>query len=45
MGCFDVGLNCGGWGKIIFEIKVEDRRKFMREMKKKRSDKFDTNNK
>jgi len=45
MGCFDIGLNCGGWGKIIFEIKVEDRRKFMREMKKKRSDKFDTNNK
>ena len=21
----DVGLNCGGWGKVVMEIKVEDR--------------------
>ena len=23
--CFDVGLECGGWGRIVMEIKVEDR--------------------
>ena len=23
--CFDVGLECGGWGRIAMEIKVEDR--------------------
>ena len=23
-GCFDVGLNCGGWGRVVFELKVED---------------------
>lgn len=23
--CFDVGLECGGWGRIVIEIKVEDR--------------------
>lgn len=21
-GCFNVGLKCGGWGRIIFEIKI-----------------------
>jgi uncharacterized repeat protein (TIGR04076 family) len=26
-GCFDVGVNCGGWGHIVMEIKVEDRQK------------------
>ena len=26
-GCFDVGVKCGGWGKIVMEIKVEDRKK------------------
>ena len=26
-GCFDVGLKCGGWGRIIFELKFEDRGK------------------
>lgn len=26
-GCFDVGVKCGGWGHIIMEIKVEDRKK------------------
>jgi len=24
-GCFDVGLECGGWGRIILELRVEDR--------------------
>jgi uncharacterized repeat protein (TIGR04076 family) len=26
-GCFDVGLHCGGWGNIVMEVKVEDRKK------------------
>jgi len=26
-GCFDVGVNCGGWGHIVMEIKVEERQK------------------
>ena len=25
--CFDVGIECGGWGRIVMEIKVEDRKK------------------
>ncbi|MCP4656824.1 MAG: hypothetical protein GY856_15550 [bacterium] len=25
-GCFDVGVRCGGWGKVVLEIKVEDRK-------------------
>jgi len=24
-GCFDVGLECGGWGRIVYELRVEDR--------------------
>ncbi|MBN2200668.1 hypothetical protein JW777_01805 [bacterium] len=24
-GCFDVGLQCEGWGKIIYELRVEDK--------------------
>jgi uncharacterized repeat protein (TIGR04076 family) len=24
--CFDVGLQCGGWGKCVMEIRVEDRK-------------------
>jgi uncharacterized repeat protein (TIGR04076 family) len=24
-GCFDVGLQCGGWGRIVLELRVEDR--------------------
>ena len=24
--CFDVGLECGGWGRIAMEIKVKDRK-------------------
>jgi len=26
-GCVDVGVRCGGWGHIVMEIKVEDRKK------------------
>ncbi len=25
-GCFDVGINCGGWGHVIVELRVEDRK-------------------
>ena len=25
IGCFDVGVQCGGWGNIAMEIKVVDR--------------------
>ena len=25
-GCCDVGLKCGGWGHIIMEVRVEDRK-------------------
>ena len=25
--CFDIGLKCGGWGKIVMEIRVEKRKK------------------
>ena len=24
-GCFDVGLQCGGWGRIVLELQVEKR--------------------
>jgi uncharacterized repeat protein (TIGR04076 family) len=27
VGCFDVGVRCGGWGHIVMELRVEDRRK------------------
>lgn len=26
-GCFDVGVQCGGWGHIVMEIRVEDRQR------------------
>jgi uncharacterized repeat protein (TIGR04076 family) len=26
-GCFDVGVQCGGWGHIVIELSVEDRDK------------------
>ena len=26
-GCLDVGIHCGGWGHIVMEVSVEDRRK------------------
>lgn len=25
VGCFDVGVQCGGWGHIVMEIKVKER--------------------
>jgi len=24
-GCFDVGVQCGGWGRVVLELKVVDR--------------------
>jgi uncharacterized repeat protein (TIGR04076 family) len=24
-GCFDVGLECGGWGRVVMEVTMEDR--------------------
>jgi uncharacterized repeat protein (TIGR04076 family) len=29
-GCFDVGVQCGGWGHIVMELGVEDRVKVSR---------------
>lgn len=26
-GCIDVGVQCGGWGHVVIEIRVEDRKK------------------
>jgi uncharacterized repeat protein (TIGR04076 family) len=26
-GCGDVGVNCGGWGHIVMEVRVEERKK------------------
>lgn len=26
-GCFDVGVQCGGWGHIVLELSLEDRNK------------------
>ena len=26
VGCFDVGIHCGGWGHIVLEVKIEDRK-------------------
>lgn len=26
VGCFDVGVRCGGWGHIALEVSVEDRK-------------------
>ncbi len=25
-GCFDTGIKCGGWGHIVMELKVEERK-------------------
>lgn len=25
--CYDVGIECGGWGRVVMEIRVEDRKK------------------
>lgn len=27
VGCSDVGVECGGWGRIVMEVRVEDRTK------------------
>jgi uncharacterized repeat protein (TIGR04076 family) len=27
VGCFDVGIQCGGWGHMVMEIRMEDRQK------------------
>ena len=34
-GCFDVGLKCGGWGRVVFELKFEDRKKVRQELEKR----------
>jgi len=34
VGCFDIGLKCGGWGRIILELKFVDKRKAIKEMEK-----------
>lgn len=26
-GCFDVGVKCGGWGRVVMELRVEERKK------------------
>lgn len=26
-GCFDVGVQCGGWGHIVMELRTEERKK------------------
>lgn len=26
-GCHDVGVRCGGWGRIVLELSVEEREK------------------
>ena len=26
-GCFDVGVKCGGWGRIVMELKVAERQR------------------
>lgn len=26
-GCFDVGVRCGGWGRVVLELSVKDRGK------------------
>ena len=38
-GCFDIGLKCGGWGRIVFELKFENKKKIKRELEKKKKDK------
>jgi hypothetical protein len=25
-GCFDVGVRCDGWGRIVMEVRLEDRK-------------------
>jgi len=28
--CFDVGVQCGGWGRIVLELRVQDRKEACR---------------
>ncbi|MFX0141984.1 MAG: hypothetical protein ACFFDN_50575 [Candidatus Hodarchaeota archaeon] len=37
VGCFDIGLKCGGWGRIILELKFEDKKKVIKEMEAKKA--------
>ncbi|MFX0058694.1 MAG: hypothetical protein ACFE85_16855 [Candidatus Hodarchaeota archaeon] len=32
VGCFDIGLKCGGWGRIILELKVTDKDEILKKM-------------
>ena len=32
-GCFDIGLKCGGWGRIIFEFEFKDRSRVRKQLK------------
>ena len=27
IGCVDVGVNCGGWGHVVMEVRVEERKR------------------
>lgn len=27
VGCVDIGINCGGWGRVLMDLKMEDRKK------------------
>lgn len=38
-GCFDIGLKCGGWGRIIFEIRIEEKENVLENIKSKNSNK------
>jgi len=31
VGCPNVGVECGGWGHIVMQIRVEDRKKMTKE--------------
>lgn len=33
-GCFDVGLKCGGWGRVIFKLEFKDRKQIKQELEK-----------
>ena len=27
IGCVDVGVSCGGWGHVVMEVRVEERKR------------------
>ena len=33
-GCFDVGLKCGGWGRVVFKLEFKDRKEVRQELEK-----------